>query len=149
MEKIMQEILEEGYKQDLKWGQQNYPCLNKTLLNKVGGCDTVIMTNEYQIPTQEMAKFTTDLKAKRGDLTWADIALEEFSEVVSEFDIYKRRSELIRLTAVCVAWIEKIDRDIAELKCIDSLCELRADNTRPFWVSDERLLKKLQEKHGK
>jgi len=34
------------------------------------------------------------------------------SEVVSAFDIHKRREELVQLTAVCVAWIEKIDRDI-------------------------------------
>lgn len=147
MERIMQEILEERYKQDLKWGQQNHPCLDQAI-KKNPHFDGERMCQEYKIPSQERIKFTTDIKAKRGDLTWADIALEEFSEVVSEFDIYKRRKELIQLTSVCVAWIEKIDRDIAELKCIDSLCELRADNMRPFQLSEERLLKKLQEKHG-
>jgi len=47
-----------------------------------------------------------------GTGTYAHIALEEFSEVVSEFDIKKRRIELVQLTAVCLAWIESIDRQI-------------------------------------
>lgn len=71
------------------------------------------MTEEYEIPSEQRAQFLCDLHAGSGNLTYAHIALEEFCEVVSEFDAVKRRNELVQLAAVTVAWIEKIDRDLA------------------------------------
>ena len=37
-------------------------------------------------------------------------------EIISEFDPLRRRKEIIQLGAVCVAWVEKIDRDLKKKK---------------------------------
>ena len=107
---IIDEIKLERQKQDEKWGVQNHPCLDQTLLNRDGGCTPQRMCENYEIPSETRAKVMCDDSFKKGDGTYAHIALEEFAEVISEFDITKRRQELIQLTAVCVAWIESIDR---------------------------------------
>ena len=72
------------------------------------------MCENYEIPTETRAKFMCDKTFDDGVGTYAHIALEEFSEVVSEFDIKKRRAELIQLTAVCMGWLEAIDRKITQ-----------------------------------
>jgi len=61
---------------------------------------------------EKRAKDMCDIAFEKKEGTYAHIAIEEMSEVISAFDIHKRREELIQLTAVCVAWIEKIDRDL-------------------------------------
>lgn len=109
---ITLEIIKERYRQDKKWGEQNHPCLDQVLLNREGGCTPQRMCAEYNIPTEAQAQQTCDINAKSGSLTWTDIALEEFCEVVGEFDPKKLRQEIIQLAAVCVAWVEKIDRDL-------------------------------------
>ena len=109
---IIEEIKEERKKQDQKWGEQTHPCLDQTLLNREGSCTPQRMCENYEIPKESRARFLCEHSFENGAGTYAHIALEEFSEVVSEFDIEKRRSELIQLTAVCVAWIESIDRQI-------------------------------------
>lgn len=112
MENIFEEIKLERIKQDKKWGVQNHPCLDEVLLKREGGCTPERMCEEYEIPSENRAKKLCETAFKRGVGTYAHIASEEFSEVISAFDIYKRREELIQLTAVCVAWIQKIDRDL-------------------------------------
>jgi len=108
MENIFQEIKEERKRQDEKWGEQNHPCLDQSLINR----SPERMCEEYEIPTEERAKQLCDRNFNTKSGTFAHIAIEEMSEVVSAFDIHKRREELIQLGAVCVAWVEKIDRDI-------------------------------------
>ena len=112
MENIFEEIRIERQKQNEKWGEQNHPCLDQVLLKRKGGCSPQRMCEEYEIPSESRAKHKCDTESNRGKLTYAHIAIEEMSEVVSTFDIHKRREELVQLTAVCVAWIEKIDRDL-------------------------------------
>lgn len=112
MKNVFTEITIEMLNQIEKWGEQNHPCLDQTLLNRNGGCSIERMTLEYEIPTENRAKLLCDSAFKRGQVTYAHIAIEEMSEVVSAFDIHKRRVELIQLAAVCVSWIEKIDRDL-------------------------------------
>jgi hypothetical protein len=106
--KVIEEIKEERKRQDAKWGVQNHPCLDLGLLNR----SPERMCEEYEIPTESRAKQLCDRSFLVGSGTFAHIAVEEMSEVVSAFDIHKRREELIQLAAVCVAWIEKIDRDL-------------------------------------
>lgn len=110
MENIFREIKFERIKQDKKWGVQNHPCLDPILLNK----DTTPqrMCIEYEIPTENRARQLLELAIENGTLSYAHIALEEFTEAVSEFDIHKRRQEIVQLAAVLVAWVEKIDRDL-------------------------------------
>ena len=112
MEKIIEEIKTERKNQENKWGEQNHPCLDQLLLNREGGCTPQRMCEEYEIPSEHRAKFLCDNSFKFNRGTYAHIAIEEMSEVVSAFDIHKRRQEIIQLAAVCVAWVEKIDRDI-------------------------------------
>jgi len=107
---ILDEIVEERNRQDSKWGVQTHPCLDETLLNRDGGCTPERMCEHYEIPSEGRAKFLCDNSFEKGEGTYAHIALEEFSEAVSEFDIVKRRQEVLQLAAVCVAWIESIDR---------------------------------------
>lgn len=112
---VLNEVLKERIKQHSKWGEQNHPCLDQVLLNRNGSCTPQRMCMEYEIPNEKRAKDMCDIAFKREQGTWAHIAVEEMSEVVSAFDIHKRREELIQLAAVCVAWVEKIDRDISNL----------------------------------
>lgn len=113
---IIDEIKLERQNQDKKWGEQNHPCLNQSLLNREGGCTPQDMCEVYEIPSETRAKFMCDSSLENGTGTYAHIALEEFSEVISEFDIKKRRQELVQLTSVCVAWIESIDRKMSTSK---------------------------------
>lgn len=112
MDKVYNEVEKEEQKQLDKWGEQNHPCLDQTLLNREGGCTPERMCDNYDIPSENVAKFLCDNSFKNGTGTYAHIALEELSEVISEFDIEKRRQELIQLAAVCISWIKKIDRDL-------------------------------------
>lgn len=112
MENIFEEIRIERQKQNEKWGEQNHPCLDQVLLKRQGGCNPQRMCEEYEIPSEARAKQMCDSAFTKNQGTYAHIAVEEMSEVVSAFDIHKRREELVQLTAVCVAWIEKIDRDL-------------------------------------
>tara|TARA_R110000772_G_scaffold95789_3_gene194163 strand:- start:11250 stop:11600 length:351 start_codon:yes stop_codon:yes gene_type:complete len=112
MTDILREVIEERKAQDIKWGEQNYSCLDEALLKRDGGCTPQRMCEEYEIPSEDRGRFLCENSFENGVGTYAHIALEEFSEVVSEFDPVKRRKELIQLTAVCVAWVEKIDRDL-------------------------------------
>lgn len=112
MENIFKEIRIERQKQNEKWGEQNHACLDVVLLNRIGSCTPKRMCDEYELPSEERAKQMCDNAFSQGRGTYAHIAVEEMSEVISAFDIHKRREELIQLTAVCVAWIEKIDRNL-------------------------------------
>jgi hypothetical protein len=109
---VYNEIYQERLKQDNKWGEQNHPCLDQVLLNRPGGCTPQRMCENYEIPTEERAKYLTDICAQDESITYAHIAIEEMCEAVSQFDTVKRREELVQLAAVVVAWIEKIDRDL-------------------------------------
>ena len=91
---VLAEVRTERFRQDVKWGVQNHP--NGTSLNNVHFRNRKYFVNEELIAT--------------GKLTWQDIAEEEFLEAVSETDPVKLREELIQLAAVCVAWIECLDR---------------------------------------
>jgi len=114
MKNVLEEVQLERDRQDKKWGQQNHPCLDQVLLNREGGCTQLRMAQNYSIPSEVMGKQTCDRRFDVGTGTWADIAIEEMCEIVGEFDPVKRREEIIQLAAVCVAWAEKIDRDLKQ-----------------------------------
>lgn len=109
---VLVEVYRERKRQDKKWGEQTRPCLDQTLLNRTGGCTPQRMCENYEIPSESRARFICDTAFKNGDLTFTHIALEELSEIASEFDIKKRRKEVVQLASVCVAWLESIDRQI-------------------------------------
>lgn len=62
----------------------------------------------------EVAKKITDIASTLGGLTWADVLGEEFAEALAEEDPDKLAVELIQVMAVCVAWLQDLDRQKAE-----------------------------------
>ena len=110
MNKIFNEITEEIKSQDAKWGEQNHPSLDQTLLNRISGCTEKRMAEEYEIPNQERAKILCNIHAKRKTLTFAHIAVEELSEAICTFNESEMRKELVQLAAVIVQWVQTIDR---------------------------------------
>lgn len=97
-EAILTEIRNERDAQDKKWGEQNHP----------DGTGHTFFRREADI-----ARGECNARAADGRLTWADILLEEVYEALAERDPARLREELKQTAAVCVNWIEKIDREIA------------------------------------
>ena len=113
--RIFGEVNKERVKQLTKWGVQNWPGIDQTLLHRKGSCTPQQMCEDYEIPTEERAQMVTDLKQDRGDLTYAQITIEELCEAVSEFDPQKQRYELIQTVAVLMGWIDCLDRHMMEM----------------------------------
>jgi hypothetical protein len=88
------QVRNERIAQDIKWGQQNHP-------------DGTNLRFEERA---NAARVMADIAADEGNLTWADILLEEVYEALAETDNADLRAELIQVAAVCVAWVEAIDR---------------------------------------
>lgn len=109
---LIELILKERWRQEELWGEQTHPCLNESIktddLEEFGK----LMTKHYNLPDENTAKFMCESSFKEGLGTYAHIALEEFIEVVSEPNIERRKIELIQLTAVCIGWLESIERQI-------------------------------------
>ena len=99
----LNEVLQERYKQEIKWGEQNHP--NGTY----PGCiSNMIDDGESSAPYD--ARNLCERKAKDGFITYAHILWEEFCEAMDEVDDNKLRKELIQVAAVAVAWVECIDK---------------------------------------
>ena len=100
---IYDEIIAERARQDAKWGEQNWPSVD---------------SNEYLRGSwkskEEIAKILCEAHLKNGSVTFLHIAEEEFCEVAAAPDDVARRAELVQLAAVCVQWIEAIDRRAAK-----------------------------------
>jgi hypothetical protein len=96
---ILCEIVEERERQDMIHGEEDWPI-------KPSGHE---FTRRFQKLEQE-AKESYALAESTGNLTWYDIAWEEFCEVFAETDPKKQRSELIQLNAVILKTIEYLDR---------------------------------------
>jgi hypothetical protein len=100
--RVLLEVLDERYRQDARWGEQNHP--------DGTGPDVVWAFTGPASWVRESAKATTDRMAEAGVVTWRDIALEEFAEAIAEEDAAALRGELVQLAAVCVQWVQAIDR---------------------------------------
>lgn len=95
---IAGEIMQERDRQDQKWGRQNHPSVHRK------DCSLL-----YDL-TQADAKDRCARMVAADALTWEDIAVEELLEALEASSEAERREELVQLAAVCVAWIECIDR---------------------------------------
>lgn len=112
-EAVLHEVRCERDRQNAKWGEQNHPDVDQVLMNRPGGCSPQRMAEEYEIPNATRAKFITDVRAARGECTWAAIAVEELAEAVEAAalgDTAALRTELVQVAAVAVQWIQAIDR---------------------------------------
>jgi len=113
---LFAEVNKERLAQLKAWGVQNWPGLDQTLLHRDGGCTPERMCEEYGIPSERRAQSAVDILQQRKDLTWGHITTEEFSEAISEFDVEKRRYELIQTIAVILGWVDCIDRHKLEMQ---------------------------------
>lgn len=103
---VLSEIERERLRQDEKWGVQNHPDIDYRHVPSV-----------YIFASQDM-KEVCQAAHKAGQDNWATILLEEVLEAVDEAETdgasndsgAKLRTELIQVAAVCVAWVEAIDR---------------------------------------
>ena len=105
----LMEVSGERGAQDLKWGPQNHPDV---------AYDAPIEAIAYLlgIPTADVARDNCDATFHAGRPSWAHVLVEEVSEAVEagcESDPAHLREELVQCAAVCVAWIEAIDRRAA------------------------------------
>ncbi len=91
---VIGDILRERKKNRERWGVQDYP-------------DGTREQYEYlAIEAREDCQEATE----HGHVTWSDVLREEVFEAFAETDSIKLRAELVQVAAVCVAWIEAIDR---------------------------------------
>ena len=98
MDRVLNDIRAERARQDAKWGEQNHP-------DGTGRSGDPLVA--------EVVKADCDRAARNGMLTYRHILDEEVAEAFAERDPAKLRAELVQVAAVAVAWIEKIDRDVA------------------------------------
>lgn len=112
---VLNEVLFERARQIKKFGRQDHvPSFDQVLLNRAGGCDPIRMAEEYEVPTANRGRRLCEGAFKRKQGTYAHILIEEVAEAVAEcHDEAKLRAELIQVAAVCVGWIEAIDRRAA------------------------------------
>lgn len=104
----------ESARAEEKFGNQlDVPSLDQILLGRMPAplhVSVERMAQEYEIPTESRAKQLTDHATKKGELTWAHIAVEELAEVIGCMDDEKAmRIELIQLMSVCQRWIHSIE----------------------------------------
>jgi hypothetical protein len=93
---LLGEIGAERFKQHEKWGEQNHP-------DGTGARFMGTLRNAHQQRCKE--------NAEAGKVTYLDILLEEVYEAAAESDRTKLRKELIQVAAVCVQWVQKLDRE--------------------------------------
>lgn len=98
VDEIFQRVVEERARQDLIWGQQDWP-----------------MINDFDIrlaKTEELFwKHRCDQMAVAKNLDWRTILMEESCEAFSEEDPGKQVQELVQVAAVVFAMIECIQRN--------------------------------------
>lgn len=118
---VFDDVLAERAKQDEKWGEQNHPDADQTILARRERGDQYAdpasiarrLAEEYEIPTAARAKFACQEKARQGRVTWFDILLEEVAELLEAIaagDLEAIRDEVIDVTAVGHVWAEALDR---------------------------------------
>lgn len=105
--KISREILDEVINQYNKWGIMNHPSVAPTLNPKNGQQ----LSEYYEIPTETQARNLCEEAFISNNGSWSVIAVEELVESINASHPQHRREELIQLAAVCISWIDSIDRN--------------------------------------
>lgn len=95
-ERVLEEVHAERTAQQDKWGMQDHPCIRE---------DSI-----YGIAPERIAKEQCDERFRDGKGSWLDIAIEELAEAHGAKTDEERREELVQMAAVCVAWVQAIDR---------------------------------------
>ena len=93
---VLMEVEYERRRQDVKWGEQNWPLGNES--------------SRLSRWLERRVKRRVDLSLKNKTATWLGIIHEEFAEFRAQDDDEAARTELIQLAAVAVAAAEALDR---------------------------------------
>jgi hypothetical protein len=107
---VLDEVAKERERQEAKFGEQSHPSFDPVLMKREGGCTPERMAQKYEMPTADRARFACQEAFRKGEGTYAHIAVEEFAEAICSLDEIDLRKELVQVAAVCVAWIQAIDR---------------------------------------
>lgn len=105
----------ERHEQDRKWGpyRDNPDGVGPTLLiagyRSADYADAVRQENEHEF-------------AEGRRLSWANILLKQFSAAIATDDATVLRSRLVKVAAVAVAWIERLDERKAVDARLDEVC---------------------------
>lgn len=108
VDELLKEVEYEVYCQREEHGKQDHP----SVVPKFSG-NPIVLAEYYHMPTEGEAKLSCEWEASRKQQTWGTIAVEELAEIVGASSEKHRREELVQLAAVCVSWIECIDRRAA------------------------------------
>lgn len=100
---VLLEVLAERQRQTKKYGQETHPDGIGKDLNIFGTA----------IQCMRQAQYACDDCANDGSMTFLHILFEEVLEANAAPDKINLREELIQIAAAAVAWVEKIDRDLA------------------------------------
>ena len=103
MKEIIEQIKAERIRQDNKFGVTSHDSVNPTIPRK-------FRNKFYGICSEEEARERCEGNHLHKSITWSHIFIEEVAEVVNSKDERDRREELIQVAAVCIAWLEDIDR---------------------------------------
>lgn len=95
---IVKDIKTEMKIQESKFGEQNYPILDKQLI----GRGSLRMSENYEIPSEDRARQLVEIHAKRNELTWMHILIEEIAEIASCETSEYLYEEIIQSAAVLV-----------------------------------------------
>lgn len=122
-QEVLQLVAAERQRQQDKWGEQSHPNIGTQLV----GFDPVTVARFYHLPTAQEAKLRTDIRARRGEVAWADILIEEVAEAIEAAAYYDDAvhtagfeqstaramvvAELVQVAAVAVQWAEKLGGD--------------------------------------
>lgn len=98
---VLSHVSHERRLQDAKWGPIDAVMIT-TIHDGTG--------NEDQVVHAEAAKEICEDAFRQGFGTWAHVLEEESAEAMAESDPKKLRAELVQVAAVCVKWIEILDR---------------------------------------
>jgi hypothetical protein len=105
---VLVEVLKERARQDAKWGEQNHPDVGRASAQTPDG-----VADYHEVPNANRAKWICSTRARNGVVSFADIAVEELCEAIEAAalgDENAVRTEVIQLAAVCVQWVQAIDR---------------------------------------
>jgi len=103
MQEILDKIVEERNRQEILWKEQNHDSINSIL-------EEDEINKYYGIPSIEEAQYVCQLSNDIGELSWADIFLEEVCEAICTKDEQHRKEELIQCAALCISWVQAIER---------------------------------------
>lgn len=118
LDQVLGEVAQERAAQDAKWGEQNHPDVDVVIAGLPASQAPRYAAQFYRVPTAAAAKSETDAAARAGACSWAHIAVEELAEALEAAalgDLRALRAEALHLAAVCVQWVQAIDRRGREL----------------------------------